>query len=334
VLFAFVALSFLVSFAPSVVAQEATPVADCPVTTPEENAEIVTRYWAEAVWGAQGVIDELVAEDEVHHWGIGDDTHGLAEFNERWALFNKAFPNLEFSVDLVVVDGNLAATRWTATGTQRGEWQGIAPTDREVTWSGINVFRIDCGKIVESWGEADHIGLRAQLGATDIPAIPAAPVMAATPVAAAATTPCADDSPEANIAVARRWTDEVWTDKNLDVLDEIASPAIVHHGAAFPDVHGVDALKEAVSRQIAAFPDINLTVDEAIADRDLVVVRWSGTGTNEGEFLGLAPTGREVMLTGINVYRIACGQIVESWSELNGLDLLRQIQEAAGTPTP
>ena len=78
-------------------------------------------------------------------------------------------PDLEFTVDLVAAEGDLAATLWTATGTHSGEWQGIAPTDREVTWQGINVFRIECGQIVESWGEADHLGLRSQLGATDIP---------------------------------------------------------------------------------------------------------------------------------------------------------------------
>ena len=54
------------------------------------------------------------------------------------------------------------ATRWTATGTQRGEWRGIAPTNREVTWQGC-IFRFECGQIVKSWSEADHLGLRQRL---------------------------------------------------------------------------------------------------------------------------------------------------------------------------
>lgn len=157
------------------VAQEATPMADCPVTTPEENEELVTQYWEEVWWGDQGTIAEIVSPDEVHHWGIGGDTTGIDAFNERWALFFEAFPDLEFTVDQVIVDDNLAATRWTATGTHRGEWLGIAPTDREVSWQGINIFRIECGQIVESWGEADHLGLLSQLGAIDIPAAVATP---------------------------------------------------------------------------------------------------------------------------------------------------------------
>ena len=157
------------------VAQEATPMAECPVTTPEENEAIVTMYWEEAVWGDQGTINELVAPNEIHHWGIGGDTTGFEEFSERWDLFLTAFPDLEFTVDLVTAEGEFATTLWTATGTHRGEWLGIPPTDREVTWRGINVFRIECGQIVESWGAADHLGLLSQITSTGSSAAMATP---------------------------------------------------------------------------------------------------------------------------------------------------------------
>jgi predicted ester cyclase len=90
-------------------------------------------------------------------------------------LFITAFPDLEFTVDLVMADEDLVTTRWTAMGTHSGEWMGVAPTDQEVTWQGINIFRIECGLIVESWGAADHLGLLSQLGATDIPTAMATP---------------------------------------------------------------------------------------------------------------------------------------------------------------
>jgi steroid delta-isomerase-like uncharacterized protein len=157
-------------------AQEETPEAECPVTTAEENEELATMYWDEVWWGDQGKIAEIVAPDEVHHWGIGGDTTGFEEFSERWGLFFTAFPDLEFTVDQVVAQDDLVATHWTATGTHRGEWLGIAPTDREVTWTGINIFRFECGQIVESWGSADHLGLLSQLGAIDIPVAMATPI--------------------------------------------------------------------------------------------------------------------------------------------------------------
>jgi NTE family protein len=322
-----IAGSLLMASAPAAGrAQEATPEADCPATTAEENEALAIMYWEEVWWGDQGKIAEIVAPDEVHHWGIGGDTTGFDEFSERWDLFLTAFPDLEFTVDLVAAEDDLAATRWTATGTQRGEWQGIAPTDREVTWQGINIFRIECGQIVESWGEADHLGLLSQLGATDIPALlatPAAPAQAAT--SAAVATPCADDSGDANVATARRWTEEIYTGKDLAVLDEILDPSAIHHGAAFPDAVGVDAIKEALAGTFASFPDITLAVDDTIADGDLVVVRWSGTGTHDGPWLGIEPTGKTVNFTGTNIYRFACGKIVESWSEMDGLSVLREL---------
>src|SRR5215213_11008 len=306
-------------------AQEATPEANCAVTTLEENEALATSYWEEVWWGDQGKIAEIVAPDEVHHWGIGDDTTGFAEFSERWNQFFTAFPDLEFTVDLVAAEGDLAATHWTATGTHRGEWQGIAPTNREVTWQGINIFRIECGQIVESWSEADHLGLLSQLGATDIPTLMASPAPAQAATGGAGATPCDDDSAEANVATAGRWTEDVYTGKDLAVLDEILDPSAIHHGAAFPDAAGVEAIKEALASTFASFPDITLAVDDTIANGDLVVVRWSGTGTNDGPWLGMEPTGKTANFTGINIYRFSCGKIVESWSEMDALSVLREL---------
>jgi steroid delta-isomerase-like uncharacterized protein len=326
---ALVILALLTTSGLPVRAQDATPAADCPTATPEEIETLLRRYWSD-VWSAGGdaVSAEVLAPDEIHHWGIGGTTTGVDAFNERLRLFLTAFPDIRFTVDLVAIEGDLGATLWTATGTHRGEWQGIAPTDREVTWRGINIFRIACGRIAESWGEADHIGLRQQLGAADVPAMAATPAdEAAMDDSGPSATPCPDDTPEANVAVARRWTEEVWTKQDLAVLDEIFDANGVHHGAAFSTVRGPETVKAAIQRQLQAFPDIALTVDMTIADGELVVVRWSGTATHAGPFLGIAPTDKTVDFTGINVYRLSCGRIVESWSEINALDLLRQLRE-------
>lgn len=319
-------LSLSVATQTHAAAQEGTPAADCPATTPEENETLVNRYWSE-VWTAGGdaATAELLASDELHHWGIGGDTTGTDAFNERLRLFLTAFPDIAFTVDLVVAEDDLAASLWTATGTHSAEWQGIPATGVEVTWSGVNIFRFECGKIAESWGEADHISLRQQLGATDVPAAFAA--SSAAPAALVAT-PCPDDSPEANTAAARRWTEEVINQGRIDLLDELLDPGIVHHGASFPDVQGIEGVKEALARVIDVFPE-QLIVDLTVAGDDIVAVRWTGTGTHEGPFLGVEATGREVTLTGINVYRFSCGRIVESWSEINALDLLLQIRGSA-----
>jgi steroid delta-isomerase-like uncharacterized protein len=312
-------------------AQQATPSAECPATTPEENKAVVLRYWDE-VWtaGGEDAINEVMAPDEVHHWGIGDDTTDSQAYAKRLGLFLTAFPDINFAIDVIAAQGDRVATRWTATATQTGEWQGVAPTGDQVTWSGTNIFRFDCGKIAESWGEADHVSLLQQIGSPSVPAPmapPTAEIVAATP-----TTICTEDTPDKNLAIVRRWTEDVIDQGNLDALDEIADPDIIHHPGAFPDVQGVDAVKQTITNLRTVFPDINDQVDDAFVDGDYVVVRWSGTGTQNGPFLGVDATGTVVQMTGINVYRLSCDHIAEVWSEANVLDEFRQIQNSAATP--
>ena len=75
----------------------------------------------------------------------------------------------------------------------------------------------------------------------------------------------------------------------------------------------------------AAFPDLTVTIDDLIAEGDKVVWRWSARGTQRGELMGIPPTGREVTLTGISIDRLAGGQIVERWGEIDNLGLLQQL---------
>src|SRR5262245_40086209 len=100
-------------------AQQATPDAECPSTTPEGNKALGLRYWDE-VWkvGGQDAINELLAPDEVHHWGIGDDTTDTQAYSKRLNLFLTAFPDINFAIDVIAAQGDHVATRYTATATQ------------------------------------------------------------------------------------------------------------------------------------------------------------------------------------------------------------------------
>ena len=91
------------------------------------------------------------------------------------AQFLTAFPDWQEEIVQLDAEGDAVAGRFRCSGTHRGEWQGIAPTGREVTWQGINIFRFECGLIVESWGVADHLGLLRQIDGIEIPAAMATP---------------------------------------------------------------------------------------------------------------------------------------------------------------
>ena len=81
------------------------------------------------------------------------------------ADFRAAFPDLEFTVDLILAEGDLVAGRWTARGTNTGPWGSVDPTGKRAEFSAVNIFRFANGKVVEIWNHRDDLGLREQLGA-------------------------------------------------------------------------------------------------------------------------------------------------------------------------
>ena len=99
--------------------------------------------------------------------GVGPcDLGGDLEWEraERWALFNTAFPDLKFDVDLVTATDDMAAAVWTATGTQEGEWQGIAPTGKVIQFETVDAMRVRDGRITDHWGVANLYSVLQQLG--------------------------------------------------------------------------------------------------------------------------------------------------------------------------
>jgi steroid delta-isomerase-like uncharacterized protein len=113
--------------------------------------------------------------------------------------------------------------------------------------------------------------------------------------------------------------------RDLDALNDVIDPAIVNHGADPNDPPGAERFKRNFRALIAAFPDIQITVEDQIAEGDKVVVRWTDTGTHMGTFAGVAPTGKPLLLTGIDILRIANGKIVERWSEYDMLSVLEAL---------
>lgn len=109
-------------------------------------------------------LEEFIGADFVSHSmppGISSDIAGV----RQWVgIFHKAFPDADGGVDQVVVEGNKVAVRFVGTGTHQGDLFGIPPTGKPIKSTGINIFRIEAGKIVEHWNNADDLGVLQQLG--------------------------------------------------------------------------------------------------------------------------------------------------------------------------
>ena len=130
---------------------------------------------------------------------------------------------------------------------------------------------------------------------------------------------------EENKALARRIFEQVWNEGNLDAVDEIIDANYVSHGLGVEPLSGPTALKRRVSAYRHAFPDIHITVEDQLAEGDKVATRWTAVATHKGELMGIAPTGKQVTMTGLAIGRYAGGKLVEAWSNSNELGVLQQL---------
>jgi predicted ester cyclase len=130
---------------------------------------------------------------------------------------------------------------------------------------------------------------------------------------------------EENKALVRREIEEAWHKGNLVAVEEIYDTNFVNHSplpGTTPDREGI---KQFIKIFRCAFPDIRLTIEDLIAENDIVVERVTAIGTNKGEFMGITPTGKQITVPVITINRFAGGKIVERWSLSDQLAMMQQL---------
>jgi steroid delta-isomerase-like uncharacterized protein len=149
------------------VAQEATPAADCPATTLEENKELVDRWFAALSGGTGDDVAELAAADIVYHDPSPRDASQTGG-TEEWASDREQdYPDLQVTVEQVIAEDDMVATYQRYMGTQQGDVEderGVPATGLATEWVSMGLFRIECGKIAEIWAVADDLGRLQRLG--------------------------------------------------------------------------------------------------------------------------------------------------------------------------
>jgi predicted ester cyclase len=142
--------------------------------------------------------------------------------------------------------------------------------------------------------------------------------------------------PEANKALIRRFYEEVWAKGNVDVADEVFAADYIRHDlrptTAAP---GPEGQKQIASAFRVAFPDLRWEVEIVIADGAYVAARWSASGTHDGPWGAIEPTGRQISYAGVNIFRFGdSGKVVEIWNRRDDLGLQEQLGQNlfAGAP--
>jgi predicted ester cyclase len=130
----------------------------------EESKQLIRRFYAEVVSGGDySDLDSLVAPDYVDHNGA-EGGRGPEVVRAHLEAIRTTLPDFRVQIEDIFAEGDYVITRVTGHGTHLGEWMGIKPTGREVRLMGINIDRVERGRIAEHWGEADTIGMLVQMG--------------------------------------------------------------------------------------------------------------------------------------------------------------------------
>ena len=128
-------------------------------------------------------------------------------------------------------------------------------------------------------------------------------------------------TPEEHKAIVRRFFDDVWNGQKLEVVDDVFAATVLLNGQPVPR----EAIKQLVAARRVAFPDIQVVVEDQVAEGDKVSTRRTWQATHRGPYRGITGTGRRVKWTQISIVRLAEGRIVEDWPVSDELSILQQL---------
>jgi predicted ester cyclase len=132
-------------------------------------------------------------------------------------------------------------------------------------------------------------------------------------------------SSEQNKAIVRRLLEEPWKG-DLRVVDELIDRTYVGYDPSTPEpLRGPDGFKENVATYRAAYSDARITVDDQIAEGDKVATRWTGRGKHDGDLMGIAPTGKQVTVSGLTLSRLANGKVIEEYTNWDTFGMMQQL---------
>ena len=130
---------------------------------------------------------------------------------------------------------------------------------------------------------------------------------------------------EENKACVRQLYEKVFNRKNLAAIDDYFAADVIDHSLPPGVPGGSEGVKLTIGMFVGAFPDMHLTVEDLIAEGDMVVARWTLRGTHQGASLGMPPTGKQFAMPGVSIVRLSDGKSVEQWVVHDQLGMLQQL---------
>jgi len=280
------------------------PALPCPAHGPSSEVanKKTVRRMIEAINARDfDALDAVVASDVVRHSAAtpGVKVRNLYQFKDFLLRDLAAVPDAQQEVTAMIAEGDKVAVRAIYRGTQSGPMGPFPASGRPVEIPFLGMLRIEHGKIAEMWVEWDNLAALTELGHLKPPTAEAQSID--------------PGSAEARKALARRWFEDVINRRDLDAIDETYAANYVHHGTEGNEMHGRDEVRTFAAAILAASADRRAEVEQQVVEGDLVVTRFTSSGTHTGPFMGHEPTGEPWTTEGIVISRIENGQIAEDW---------------------
>lgn len=283
----------------------------------EENKVLARRYYAELMSGGDlTFVDKYFADEFEFTNPTHVEPYRGQEFKNLVTMLRGAFPDVKFTIEHLLADGDTVVGHWTARGTHTGEplktLKGDVPAlGNPFVIDGMSWLRFKDGKFVEARINEDTLGLLIQIGAIPVPGGGAPPAQLTN---------------EQKLGLVGRYFGELMSEGKFEVIDEIIAERFSFHIPTLPEpIRGRDGMRGFVTGLRTGFPDIHFTIERQIAEGDKAAARWFIEGTHNGPFLGMPPTGNKIKDQGVDIFIFQGDKIAEIWVNENDLGLMKQL---------
>lgn len=297
--------------------------------SPHDNAAVVRSvYQAFNQRDFDRASESYADELELRNLATGELLHGRHGYVQHARGWAAAFPDSRIEIVRLTADAESAAVEYVLRGTHTGTLVGphghIPPTWMQAEIRFVEMLQLHNGRITSSHVSFDTGTLLRQLGL-----LPNSPLHARDRRAALDLYALEVDAPtqQRNKAVVQRFVDGVLNRRQPAGAAEFCAPNLAWHGGPLGEFRDLVSYQRLLASWFSAFPDLRVEVQELIAEADQVAARITLSGTHAGEFQGIAATAKRITASGISTYRVVNGKIVEEWSQLDLLGIVRQIDE-------
>ncbi len=281
---------------------------EVPTDNTEEAKRLATQYIEGMNAGDLDMTMDVFAESFVDHQvapGGANLGNTKADVRRAHEMLKMSFPDVRFTLEDLLVEGDSVVMRVSGEGTQEGAFFGIPATGKHIRWTGVRLLRYENGKFAEGTSELDQVGILQQMGV-----IPMPPMMFDT---------------EGNKAVVQTLIAAL-NDGDVDAYDAAMTPDVIIHQDSNPaPMKGSRWAKEADAMLHAAFHDLDREVESMTASGDKVATRIHYKGTHSGMYMGVQGSGKVYDWSGVVVDRFEDGKIVERWMNTDRFTLLQQV---------